>query len=74
MSKQTAPKKAINLNLTDAEMTALDSLADAKDLSKTAVLKQALKLYQLVDIRSKQGEKLYFESDVTKEKSELMIL
>jgi len=66
-------KKTMTLNLTDAEMTALEQLSERKDLSKTAVLRQALRLYQLVDTRVAQGEKLFFEDELNKKKSELMV-
>lgn len=67
-------KKTMTLNLTDAEMQALQELCDKKDLSKTAVLRQALRLYQLVDGRIEQGGKLFFEDEAKKEKAELMVL
>jgi predicted transcriptional regulator len=67
-------KKTMTLNLTDAEMQALQDLCDKKDLSKTAVLRQALRLYQLVDVRLEQGGKLFFEDEAKKEKAELMVL
>jgi hypothetical protein len=67
-------KKTMTLNLTDAEMRALEDLSSQKDLSKTAVLRQALRLYQLVEARVSRGEKLFFENDATKEKAELMML
>ncbi len=67
-------KKTMTLNLTEAEMTALEALSVKKDLSKTAVLRQALRLYQLVDSRMAQGETLYFEDKDKKNKSELMVL
>ena len=67
-------KRTMTLNLTDAEMTALDQLSSRKDLSKTAVIRQALRLYQMVDQRSQNGQKLYFEHDLTKEKAELALL
>lgn len=66
-------KRTMTLNLTDAEMTALDQLSERKDLSKTAVLRQALRLYQLVDTRVSQGEKLVFEDELNNKKSELMV-
>ena len=66
-------KRTMTLNLTDAEMNALEALAQSKELSKTAVLRQALRLYQLVDVRLARGEKLIFEDEPGK-KSELMIL
>lgn len=67
-------KKTMTLNLTEAEMTALEKLSETKDLSKTAVLRQALRLYQLVDVRLQQGGKLFFEDEAKKEKAELMVL
>jgi hypothetical protein len=66
--------KTMTLNLTDLEMEALDSLSRSKDLSKTALLKQAFKLYQLIEIRLSQGEKLYFEDDLKKQKAELVLI
>jgi predicted transcriptional regulator len=66
-------KRTMTLNLTDAEMSALEQLSERKDLSKTAVLRQALRLYQLVDTRVSQGEKLFFEDELNKKKSELMV-
>ena len=38
----------MTLNLSEAEMQALDELSVKKDLSKTAVLRQALRLYQTI--------------------------
>ena len=67
-------KKTMTLNLTDAEMQVLEELCAKKDLSKTAVLRQALRLYQLVDVRLQKGDKLVVENDTTKEKAELMML
>ena len=67
-------KRTMTLNLTDAEMRVLDELSHRKDLTKTAVLRQALRLYQTVEARIERGEKLVFENDATKEKSELMLL
>ena len=62
------------LNLTDAEMYALEELCIKKDLNKTAVLRQALKLYQMVEMRLDRGDRLFFEDDKTKEKAEVMML
>jgi hypothetical protein len=67
-------KRTMTLNLTDAEMRVLDDLSDRKDLSKTAVLRQALRLYQAIDARVEKGDKLVFENDVTREKAELMLV
>lgn len=67
-------KRTMTLNLTPAEMEALDELARRKELSKTAVIRQALRLLQLVDARVAQGEKLFFEDELQKKKAELMVL
>ncbi len=56
------------------EMDALDELAKKKDLTKTAIIRQALRLYQVVDLRVSQGEKLFFEDELQKKKAELMVL
>lgn len=64
----------MTLNLTETEMKALEELSAAKDISKTAVLRQALRLYQMVEVRIARGEKLFFEHDASKQKAELMML
>jgi len=69
-----ADKRTMTLNLTEPEMKALEQLAERKELSKTAVLRQALRLYQMVSLRLDKGEKLYFEDDLSKKKSELVML
>ncbi len=67
-------KKAMTLNLTDQEMAVLEKMCEKKELSKTALIRQALRLYQLVDTRMDKGEKLFFEHEKTKEKSDLVLL
>lgn len=67
-------KRTMTLNLTDAEMRVLDELSAKKDLTKTALLRQALRLYQMVDARIERGEKILFENEATNEKAELMLL
>lgn len=67
-------KRTMTLNLTDAEMEVLEELCIKKDLNKTAVLRQALRLYQLIEIRIEKGDKLYFEDSESKDKAEVMML
>lgn len=67
-------KRTMTLNLTEVEMTVLEDLCAQKDLSKTAVLRQALRLYQAIERRLERGGKLFFEDEKTKEKAEVMIL
>jgi HD-GYP domain-containing protein (c-di-GMP phosphodiesterase class II) len=57
------------------EARALEQLAKDKDLSKTAVMKQALRLYQLIHERGKLGYTLHLEGDAPgKRKVELVVL
>jgi predicted transcriptional regulator len=67
-------RKTMTLNLTEAEMNALESLAQQKDLTKTAILRQALRLYQLVEVKLAGGSKLFLEHEAKNEKAELMVL
>ncbi len=69
-----ADKKTMTLNLAEQEMAVLEELAIKKDLSKTAVLRQALKLYQLVEARLSKGERMFFENVDKEEKIELAVL
>ena len=67
-------KKTMTLNLTEAEMAVLEELCEKKDLSKTVLLRQALRLYQRVEERLEKGHKLFFEDESSKEKAEIMML
>lgn len=67
-------RRQMTLMLSDREMTVLDELAESRGMSKTALLRQALRLYQSVTLRLNNGEKLLVENPVTKEKAELMVL
>jgi len=63
--------KTMTLNLTEREMGVLNELAERKGLSKTAVMRQALRLYQAVDRRLAAGDRLVFSGD-DQMKSELL--
>ncbi len=69
MSKKTL----ISLNLSEAELDLLSELSNRKEMSKSAVLRQALRMMGMVEQRIQQGEKFYFESS-DKEKSEVLLL
>ena len=69
MSKKTL----ISLQLSESELALLNRLSDSKGMSKSAVIRQALRLSGLVESRIDSGEKLYFESE-DKEKSELILM
>nr|WP_249809158.1 ribbon-helix-helix protein, CopG family [Bradyrhizobium sp. 150] len=53
----------MTLNLSEKEMTVLEELAREKGMSKTAIMRQALRLYQLVNVRLNAGEKMMFSGD-----------
>ena len=44
-------KRTMTLNLTDTEMKVVEDLWERKDLSKTALLRQVLRLYQIFETR-----------------------
>ncbi|QVL32477.1 ribbon-helix-helix protein, CopG family [Telmatocola sphagniphila] len=67
-------KKTMTLNLTEAEMRVLDDLAKKKELTKTAVIRQAIRLYQMIEVRMAAGEKVFFEDEKAQKKAELMVL
>lgn len=67
-------KPTMTLNLSAPEMAALDELAREKDMSKTAVLRSALRLYQMVHVRMKSGQQMIFEGGPEKRKVELVVL
>lgn len=68
------PKKTMTLNLSDEEMAVLEQLCEKKDLSKTALVRQALRLYQRIEERLEKGDKLFFEHETSKEKAEVIML
>lgn len=70
----THDRRAMTLSLSDAEMNALEELARRKDLNKTIVIRQALRLYQMLDQKIRLGSKLFVEDGVTKDKSELVLI
>ena len=67
-------KKTMTLVLSVQEMNVLEGLSSKKGLSKIGLLRQALRLYQSIDVRIEKGEKLYIEDPISKEKSELRVL
>ena len=67
-------RRQMTLMLSDKEMTLLDELSQSRGMSKTALVRQALRLYQSVTERLENGEKVFVEKPSTKEKTELMVL
>ena len=53
----------MTLDLSEKETVALATLAVEKEMSEAAVMRQALRLYQLVHERMKAGETFVFSGD-----------
>ena len=66
-------KRTMTLNLSEQEMRVLEELSTQKDVNKTTLIRQAIRLYQLVNARLERGEKLFFE-DQEKKQAELMVV
>lgn len=56
-------KKTMTLNLSEKEMDAVEKLAAETDMTKTGVMRQALRLYQMIHHRYNQGETMSFSGD-----------
>jgi hypothetical protein len=69
-----ATKRTMTLNLSGQEMAVLEKLAREEGVTKTALMRQALRLYQSMHVRVKRGEKLFSEGRTNKEKSELVFI
>ena len=54
-------RRQMTLMLSDKEMTLLSKLAEHRGMSKTALVRQALRLYQSVTERIDNGEKVFVE-------------
>ena len=67
-------RRQMTLMLSDKEMTLLGELADRRGMTKTALLRQAMRMYQSVIQRIENGEKVFVEDPATKDKTELMVL
>jgi predicted DNA-binding protein len=67
-------RRQMTLILNDKEMELLDLLSTRRGMTKTALVRQAIRLYQSVTERIENGEKVFVEHPTTKDKAELMVL
>jgi hypothetical protein len=67
-------KRTMTFNLTAGEMKELERLAAKKDMSKTALLRHALRVLVMMEGRLSRGQRLFVEDAKSKEKAELMLL
>ena len=53
----------LTLNLDGRFAAALDEMSETSRMSKTAIIRQAIRLYQTVHLRALNGEQLAFTKD-----------
>jgi hypothetical protein len=66
-------KCVLTVQFSEDEMAVMDEICQRKHTTKNALLRQCLRLYQLVDVRMNAGQKLFFE-DKENRKSEMIIV
>ncbi len=71
---KSGKKRSMVLNLTESEMAVIERLATEKGVTKTGLVRQAIRLYDSVETRLRDGHKLYIEDSRGKDKAELLIL
>lgn len=67
-------KRLMMLSLPAEEMAAVEALAKKRGLTKTGLVRQAIRLYESVETRMDRGHKLFIESPEEKDKLELLLL
>ena len=67
-------KKTMTLNLSEEEMNSLEQLALRNDMTKTAVLKKAIRIYLILETRLQRGEHIFVEDELHKAKVELLLV
>ena len=55
--------RTMTLNLSDREMATVERLAAEQELTKTALIRAALRLYDMVNHRIRAGETMTFSGD-----------
>ncbi|MDA3810499.1 MAG: hypothetical protein PF518_09255 [Spirochaetaceae bacterium] len=69
-----AVKKTMTLNLSEEEMESLEQLVVRSDMTKTAVIKKALRIYLILEKRLQNGEHIYVEDESHTFKVELLLV
>jgi predicted transcriptional regulator len=67
-------KKTMTLNLSEEEMNTLDQLALRNDMSKTAVIRKAIQIYLILEMRMQRGEHIFLEDELHQTKVELLLV
>jgi predicted transcriptional regulator len=69
-----AEKRTMTLNLSEEEMSSLEQLARRNDMSKTAVLRKAIRIYLILEKRLQRGEHIFVEDEAHQGKVELLLV
>lgn len=64
----------MSLVLSSSEMAALDQLSARKQMSKKALIRQALRLYSLLESKASEGKELVFRDVKTKELEQVIVV
>jgi predicted transcriptional regulator len=67
-------KRTMTLNLSEEEMSSLDQLAHRNDMSKTAVIRKAIRIYLILEKRMQRGEHIFVEDELHQVKAELLLV
>ena len=67
-------KRTMTLNLSEEEMSSLDQLALRNGMSKTAVIRKAIRIYLILEKRMQRGEHIFVEDDLHQVKAELLLV
>jgi predicted transcriptional regulator len=67
-------KKTMTLNLSEEEMKSLEELSVRNDMSKTAVIRKAIRIYLILEKRMQRGEHIFVEDELHQMKAELLLV
>lgn len=67
-------KYALKLNLSTSELESMQKICTDKSLSKTALIKRALKLYEVLDKHTADGSTFYIKTTDETKKDFILLL
>ena len=67
-------KKTMTLNLSEEEMASLEQLAQRNDMTKTAIIRKAIRIYLILETRMQRGEHIFVEDEAHMVKVELLLV
>ena len=67
-------KRTMTLNLSEEEMSSLDQLAIRNDMSKTALIRKAIRIYLILETIMQRGEHIFVEDALHQAKAELLLV